>query len=28
VVTARWASTPEGWRVAALDAGRDVSGTT
>ena len=28
VVTARWASTPEGWRVAALDAERDVSGTT
>jgi hypothetical protein len=28
VVTARWASTPEGWRVAAVDAARDVVGTT
>ena len=26
VVTARWACTPEGWRVAALDAGRDAVG--
>jgi hypothetical protein len=26
VVTARWASTPEGWRVAALDAARDAAG--
>jgi hypothetical protein len=25
VVTARWASTPEGWRVAAVDAARDAA---
>ena len=26
VVTARWVSTPEGWRVAAFDAARDAPG--
>jgi hypothetical protein len=28
VVTARWASTPKGWRVAAVEAARDAAGTT